>query len=216
MATMTHPALPGPPIAPGVVFQGATWDDYEAMLRIVGDRPIRVTYDQGTMEVFMPSLGHEGDSYLLGRMVDALTEEFEIPVEGGGTTTHRRQDLAKGAEPDACYWFHDKADRIRGKRELDLSVDPAPDLVIEVDVTSNSLDRLAIFAALGVIEVWRSDGDDFQFLQLGADGSYQSSETSVHFHGLPRDLIARYLAAGRSAEKTAWIRSFRAEVRRLR
>jgi len=69
-------------ISSGVLFHDVTWNDYEAMLRIVGERPIRVTYNQGTMEVFMPSLGHEGDAYLLGRMVDTLTEELAIAKEG--------------------------------------------------------------------------------------------------------------------------------------
>ena len=87
----------------GVVFHEVTWDDYEAQLRIVGDRPIRFTYDHGTMEVFLPSFGREDDAYRLGRMVDTLTEELDIPVKAGRTTTHKRQDLDRGAEPDQCY-----------------------------------------------------------------------------------------------------------------
>ena len=71
------------PATSGVVFHDVTWADYEAQLRIVGERPIRVTYDQGTMEVFMPSFGHEDDAYRLGRMVDTLTEELDIAGEGG-------------------------------------------------------------------------------------------------------------------------------------
>jgi hypothetical protein len=94
MATATTPSRKRPPTSSGVVFHGVTWDDYEAMLRIVGERPIRVTYDQGTMEVFMPSFGHECDANLLGRMVDMLTEELAISVVGGGTTTHKWQDLS--------------------------------------------------------------------------------------------------------------------------
>ena len=120
-------------------------------------------------------------------MVDMLTEELEISVEGGDTTTHKRQDLDKGAEPDKCYWFGDNARRMRGKRQLDLNRDPAPDLVIEVDVTRTSLDRLKIFAAMGVPEVWRSTGRSLQFLHLQADGTYQARTTSRNFptlHGL--------------------------------
>ncbi len=83
MATVAPQRPPQPTLAPGVVFHDVPWADYEAMLRIVGERPIRVTYDQGDMEVFMPSLGHKGDAYLLGRIVDTVTEELEIPVEGG-------------------------------------------------------------------------------------------------------------------------------------
>jgi Uma2 family endonuclease len=165
------------------------------------------------MELFMPSLGHESDAYLLGRMVDMLTEELEISMMGGGTTTHKRQDLDKGAEPDQCYWFGENAQRIRGKRTLDLDIDPAPDLVIEVDVTRGSLDRLRIFAALGVLEVWRSDGETLQFLHLQTDGSYQPGPISRSFPGLPVFAVAQFLEQGRTSDTTAWVRSFRAFVR---
>ncbi|HEX3449597.1 MAG TPA: Uma2 family endonuclease [Isosphaeraceae bacterium] len=202
-----------PPTQAGVILHDVTWNQYEAMLRIVGERPIRVTYDTGTMELFMPSLGHESDAYLLGRMVDMLTEELEISMMGGGTTTHKRQDLDKGAEPDQCYWFGENAQRIRGKRTLDLDIDPAPDLVIEVDVTRGSLDRLRIFAALGVLEVWRSDGETLQFLHLLTDGSYQPGPISRSFPGLPVFAVAQFLEQGRASDTTAWVRSFRAFVR---
>jgi Uma2 family endonuclease len=208
--TMREPEVPSSPS--GVVFDDVTWEEYETMIGLVGERPIRVTYDQGTMEVYMPSLGHERDAYVLGRMVDTLTEELGITVEGGGTTRHKRQDLEKGAEPDQCYWLHERALRIRDKRELDLSVDPVPDLIIEVDVTSASVDRLKIFAALGVPEVWRYDGRFLEILQLG-EGGYQSCETSRCFPGLSADAVGQFLEQGRNADKTTWIRSFRSFVK---
>jgi len=199
--------------APGVVFYGVTWNDYQAMLRIVGERPIRVTYNQGTMELFMLSLGHENDAYLLGRMVDTLTEELEMPVVGGDTTTHKREDLDKGAEPDKCYWLRERAERMRGKRELDLNVDPYPDLMIEVDVTHSSLDRLQIFAALGVPEVWRCKGRTLEFLHRQKTGTYRARANSRNFPGLPAAVAARFLEQGRTTDTTAWIRSFRNYVR---
>jgi Uma2 family endonuclease len=183
------------------------------MLRIVGERPIRVTYDQGTMEVFMPGFGHESDAYLLGRMVDMLTEELEIDVEGGDTTTHKRPDLDKGAEPDKCYWFGERARRLRGKRQLDLKVDPFPDLIIEVDLTHTSLDRAEIFAALGVPEIWRSTTRALQFLHLQADGTYRRATTSRNFPAVRVSSIAEFLKQGRTADKVRWTRSFRAFVR---
>ncbi len=197
----------------GLVFHGVTWDDYEAMLRIVGERRIRVTYDQGRMEVFMPSFRHDNDAYLLGRMVDMLTEELEIDMEGGGTTTHKRQDLGKGVEPDQCYWLRENALRVRGKRQLDLKVDPVPDLIIEVDVTRTSLDRIKIFAAMRVPEVWRSEGRTLQFLHLQANGTYRRRTTSRNFPTLPVSAVARFLKEGRTADKMLWIRSFRAFLR---
>jgi Uma2 family endonuclease len=213
MATAATPSRKRPPSSSGVVFYDVTWNDYEALLRIVGERPIRVTYDEGAMEVFMPSFGHECDADLLGRMINVLTEELAISVVGGGTTTHKRQDLGKGVEPDKCYWFGENARRVRGKRQLDLKVDPVPDLVIEVDVTQTSLDRLKIFVALRVPEVWRSDGRGLQFLHLQANGVYQARATSRNLPTLRVSSVARFLKQGRTDDSTDWIRSFRAFVR---
>lgn len=213
MATATAGSRRRTPASSGWVFYDVSWDDYEAMLRIVGDRPMRVTYDQGTMEIFMPSFGHNSDAYLLGRMVDLLTEELEVSVEGGDTTTHKRQDLEKGAEPDKCYWFGPNARRMSGKRQLDLNRDPAPDLIIEVDVTRISLDRIKIFAAMGVSEIWRSTSRSLQFLHLQEDETYQSRPTSRNFPPLTVSSVAQFLKEGRTADSTTWIRSFRAFVR---
>jgi Uma2 family endonuclease len=131
----------------------------------------------------------------------------------GGTTTHKRQDLEKGAEPDQCYWLRDKAERIRGKRELDLNVDPAPDLVIEVDVARGSLDRIKIFSALRVPEVWRSDGRTLQFLHRQNTGTYRARTRSRNFPTLTVTAAALFLQQGRVTEKTAWIRSLRTYIR---
>ena len=195
------------------MFREVSWADYEAQLRIVGERPIRVTYDRGTIEVFMPSLGHEDDAYRLGRMVDTLTEELEIAVKAGRTTTHKRQDLDRGAEPDQCYWLGDDASPMAGKRHLDRAVDPAPALAIEVEVTRSSLDRLTIFAALGIREIWRLADGSLRFLILQPDGTYQPRERSLAFPTLPSAEVARFLEFGRSGEDTAWVRAFRAYVR---
>ena len=213
MATMTHPSMPGPAITPGVVFQGVTWDDYEAMLRIVGERPIRVTYDRGRMEIFTPSFGHDDDAHLLGLMVESLADELDIPVKAGRSTTHKRRDLERGTEPDQCYWFGENARHMIGKRQLDLSIDPRPDLVIEVDVTSSSLERFPIFAAMGIPEVWRLAGRRLEFLHLQPDGTYQAREWSRNFPAVPAAEVARFLDLGRGEEQNAWCRSFRAFVR---
>jgi Uma2 family endonuclease len=213
MSTAAASSRKRTPAPSGFVFHDVTWDDYEAMLRIVGERRIRVIYDQGEMEIFMPTFGHDNDAFLLGHLVCILAEELDVDFEGGGTTTHKRKDLGKGAEPDECYWFGVNARHMRGKRQLDLTRDPAPDLIIEVDVTRTSLDRLKIFAAMGVPEVWRSTGRSLQFLHLQADGTYQARTTSRNFPTLPVSSVAQFLKDGRTADKRVWIRSFRAFVR---
>src|SRR4051812_48635155 len=103
-------------------------------------------------------------------MVDALSEELGIPVVAGGTVTMTRRRKQRGLEPDNCYWIANAA-AVASLRRIDLRRDPPPDLVIEVDVTSSSLDRMGIYAALGIAEVWRLDGDVLTFNVLQASNA---------------------------------------------
>jgi Uma2 family endonuclease len=200
-------------MSPDIVLDGVTWADYEAQLRIIGNRHIRVNYDSGRMELMSPLWRHGNSGYLLGRMVDVLVEEFDIQVEGADPVTLKRPDLEKAVEPDRIFYFGENAAKVQAIRELDLNVSPPPDLVIEVDVTSSSVPRLPIFAALGIPEVWRIDDDELQFLHLQPDGTYQPRDRSRAFPALLVAEAARFLEQGRAANKTAWIRTFRAYVR---
>jgi Uma2 family endonuclease len=213
MATATEPRAAAIPDVSRFVFHNVSWDDYVAMLRIVGERHIFVTYDGGDLEIMSPTYGHEDHGRILGRIVDTLTEELDIPAEAGGMTTFNRRDLGKGAEPDQCFWFREMAARVRGKKKLDMGVDPPPDLVIEVDITSSSLKRLKIFAALGTPEAWRYDGSALQFLHLQEDGTYQPREVSRNFPFFTVAEAARFLSEAGPMDKTAWIKAFRAYVR---
>jgi Uma2 family endonuclease len=197
----------------GWFFEGVSWDDYEAMLRIVGDRPIRVTYDRGRMEIMSPLWTHGSPGYLLGRMIDILVEELDLTYEPADPVTFRRRDLEKGAEPDKCFYFGENAARVRGKRDIVLPDDPPPDLVIEVDVTASSVQRLPIFAALGIPEVWRLSARGLEFLHLQTDAAYRPGDRSLAFPSLAVSVAERCLNEGLDAEKAAWGRSFRAFVR---
>jgi Uma2 family endonuclease len=209
MATVAPP----PPTWSGVVFQNVSWADYEAQLRIVGERPIRVIFDRGTMVVVMPSFAHDDEAYRLGRIVDILTEELDVEVKAGRTTTHKRQDLERGAEPDQCHWFGENARKMAGKQDLDLSIDPPPDLAIEVDPTRSSLERLPIFGSIGIAEIWRIVDGSLLFLHLKEEGSYEPRDPSLAFPNLSAHQLTPFLEQGRAAEDTAWVRSFRALVR---
>jgi Uma2 family endonuclease len=209
MATVVNKSAP----AHGVVIQGVTWDDYESMLRIVGSRPIRINYDSGRMEIMSPLQQHGHRSYLLGQLVDVLVDELRMRVVAVDPVTYNRHDLAKGVEPDKAYHFGENALRVRGKAKLDLTIDPPPDLIIEADVTSSSIPRLPIFAALGVPEVWQLDDDELNFLQLQADGSYQPRDHSLAFPGLALADASEFLDSGMNAIDTTWLREFRAFVR---
>ncbi|MFI5461154.1 MAG: Uma2 family endonuclease [Isosphaerales bacterium] len=211
MATATEPAASERHDVAGVVIDGATWADYEAMLGIIGERRIFVNYDHGVMEVMVPSHLHETIGDFLGLMVDILSEELEVPCEAGGSTTHRREDLEKGVEPDRCFWLHAKAIPMLGRRDLDLAIDPAPSLVIEVNYTSSSVDRMAIFAALGVDEVWRFHrGLEFLFLE---GGGYRQTDRSLNFPMLTLAEANRLLEKTQTTGRVPWMKAFRQHVR---
>jgi Uma2 family endonuclease len=212
--TMATAARESTTTATGFVFDGVSWDDYEAMLRIVGDGPPRVTYDEGRMEIMSPLRGHGGPSYLLGIMVSTLVEELDILYEPADPVTFRRKDLLKGVEPDKCFWFGHNAERVRHKRDVVLPADLQPDLVVEIDLTASSLERLPIFAALGIPEVWRvSEDAGLEFLHLTPDGVYLARESSLAFPALRVAEASRFFKEGLAGDKTKWGREFRRYVR---
>jgi len=210
-AIITRPPLPT--AAGRLLLRDVAWTDYEAMLRIVGERRIRVTYDAGTMEVVMPSQRQEQAAQLLGLFVPRLAEELDIPYEPLGMTTWRKPDAEKGLEPDQCYYIENEA-IVREKAILDLDVDPPPDLAIEVDITSSSLNRMGIYAGLRVPEVWRYDGATLTMLQLQPDGEYRPRESSASFPGLRPADVEYFLELGRTTDKLRWARELREWVRR--
>src|SRR5947209_6294150 len=132
---------------------GVDWREYTRMLKAFADqRGVRLTYDRGELEIMSPTFEHDNDAYILGRFVDVLTEELGLPIKGGRSTTFRRKKKQRGLEPDNCYWIAHEA-QVRGLRRIDLRIHPPPDLAIEVDVTHQSINRMRIYANLGVPEV---------------------------------------------------------------
>jgi Uma2 family endonuclease len=190
------------------------WRTYTLLLRAFAERPgVRLTYDRGELEIMSPLLMHDDDATFLCRLVFMLTEELDLPVRGGGSTTLRRRKRQKGIESDECFWIAN-AHRMAGKRRLNLRIDPPPDLAIEVDVTHSSLDRMGIYAALRVPEVWRLDSDLLWFNVLGADGVYQPATHSLSFPGLtPADLLGFLQQARKAGNQNVVVRNFREWVR---
>lgn len=194
-----------------MVLEGIRWETYESLLRDLAHRRLRLSYDRGVLEIMSPSQRHERRKALLRRMVEAMTEELGIPICSAGSTTWKRRDLEKGLEPDECYWVQHEA-AVRDLDEVDLLVHPPPDLAIEVDVHSSSVDRMGIYAALGVPEVWRHAGDRLSVSVL-ENGRYVPSDRSRAFPPLPIPDFAAWLGRREGRDETTWIRAFRAWVR---
>jgi len=206
-----------PPAGRWLRLSSVDWRTYSRLLRAFAERPgLRLTYDRGELEIMSPRLDHDDDSRFLGDMVVALTQELGLPIKRGGSTTLRRRLPRRGIEADECFWIAN-AHRMAGRRRLDLRTDPPPDLAVEVDVSHSSLDRLGIYAALQVPEVWRLDGSTLTFHVLEAGGAYATPATSRSFPFLtPADLL-RFLELARQAgDENAVELQFRTWIRQQR
>jgi Uma2 family endonuclease len=189
------------------LLRNVNWQIYKAISDALGDRPLRLTYDRGSLEFMTISPEHERYKKLLGRMVEALTLELNIPLLSLGSATCRREDIDRGLEPDECYYVQNEP-AVRGKLTLDFSVDPPPDLAIEVHIARSSLNRQGIYAALGVPEIWRFDGELLRIYRPRADGEYEECHHSPSFPFLPAQELVPFLRLVESTDETGILRSF--------
>jgi Uma2 family endonuclease len=195
-----------------VTLHGVSWETYE---RLLADHPDssapRFVYGRGTLEIMSPSPEHEDINRTLARLIEAIAEELDMNLRDLGSTTFKREDLERGFEPGSCFYIRNEG-RIRGKREIDLAVDPPPDLVIEVYITSPSLNKLPIYAGLGVPEVWRCDGRRVSILVL-ANGEYVERDAGEAFPSLTSEVLSRFVDAGRNLGRVEWLRKVRGWAR---
>ena len=194
------------------LLKNISWQTYEALLKDMESQPgIRLTYDRGILEIMAPLDPHETYSTLIGRFVETLTEELNIEIRSLGSRTCKREDLARGLEPDECYYIQNEL-VVRHLEQIDLNQDPPPDLAIEIDITSSSINRLDLYAALGVPEVWRYDGSQLIIYQL-QDGEYLVCANSPTFPQLTSSEIIRFLELRKTTGETSLSRLFRQWVR---
>src|SRR5262245_22716766 len=215
MTTATEPRTTGtsgrPPGHGPAVLSGVRWQTYEDLLADVDNRRIRLTYDRGTLEIMAPQFRHESYAGALGLLVKVLAGALKVRVKSAWSTTFRREDLERGLEPDRCFYIHNLP-AVLGKLEIDLAQDPPPDLAI--DIKSSCLDRLAIYAALDVPEVWRFDGAQFEVLLRRDATGYHQADASPTFPALPVGLVAELLNEVVALDDATQERRIRAWVRK--
>ncbi len=196
------------------VLRNVGWSGYEALLQMIGDRHTRVTYDRGDVELMSPSRDHDLFAELIGDIIKTVTEELNIPCQSLRSTTWRRPVKERGLEADNCFYLK-SLPRIRGKRgDLDLSVDPPPDLAIEIEISRSALDRMGVYASLGVPEVWRFDGETLTIERLQDDGSYAVVERGIELSAISAEEIVLWVQNGEeTGDHTEWRRNLREWVR---
>lgn len=193
--------------------ENASWELYELLLRDLEHQNVRITYDQGRMVLMSPLPIHERIKRLAGRLLEEGTLELRIRISSFGSTTWKRQDLAKGLEADECYYIQNEP-LVRGRTDIDLSRDPPPDLAIEIDITHSPIDRPGVYAALGVNEIWRFDGQRFHFLHRTAAGQYEPIESSEALPVMTPQILKQFVELA-MADEMAGLLAFRDWIRSL-
>jgi Uma2 family endonuclease len=189
-----------------VVLPCVSWETYERLLADDEERRVpRMTYDQGVLELVTPSMPHEEDAETISALVRIVSAQLGIPVRSAGSTTYRRADLHRGFEPDASFYVQSE-ERIRGQREVDLTVDPPPDVVLEMEMSRSARDKLPLFASLGIPELWRCDGERVSILILEQD-HYCESSSSQALPVLTSEVLTQFLAESRTMLSPDWFQA---------
>lgn len=184
-----------------LMLRNISWEFYGKLLEALGEhRAVRLHYDRGNLELMVPLEAHERPNELIGLLVRILAMELGLTLKGLGTTTLRRSDLQKGAEPDKCYYLQNEP-LVRG-REVNLVSDPPPDLVIEIDITHTDIDKNALYAQMGVPEFWRFNGRNLTIYQLW-QGQYREVLASPAFPDISQEVVCGFLQQCSAIGETA-------------
>lgn len=191
-----------------ILLSDISWDFYVAFCEEIGERPIRLTYNEGLLEIMITKAPHEFYRKMLAKLIEIIILELNIPVRSGGSMTFQRKDLEKGFEPDDCWWIAQEAE-VRCKEEFDFRHDPPPDLAIEIEISHSLVKRVSIFAAIGVNELWRHNGKQLRFCVRQDDGTYEDRDTSLAFPFLKPTDLEPYLRIDDDVDETTRVRRFR-------
>ncbi len=189
-----------------MLLSSISWETYVSLINDTQSAGKLLTYDRGDLEIMSPMMPHETAKRLLARMIDRFTEINQIEVQSSSSTTFRRADIQRGFEADESYYVQN-APAIRGKEQIDLTIDPPPDIVIEIEMSRSAINKLALFASMGVPEVWRYNNSRLRIERLDGQ-NYAQTDTSVSLPGFPLKIAENILSRRASENETQLIREF--------
>ena len=200
-------------VQPGqqLLLKNISWQQFETILEELGEgRAARLSYSNGWLEIMVPLPEHEKDKEIIGDLVKILLEELGIDFEPLGSTTFKSELMTQAVEPDACFYIENHQ-AVIGKTRIDLTVDPPPDLAIEIDITSRT--KFENYQRLGVPELWRWTRRGLQ-INLLQEETYVESNISSNFSGIPIiELINRTVQQNLSVGRSQAIREFKRWVK---
>ncbi|KYC38136.1 hypothetical protein WA1_37950 [Scytonema hofmannii PCC 7110] len=195
------------------VLENISWQTFKAMLaEMSNQRNTRLAYDNGILEIMSPLMPHENSNRLIEVFIGVLCEELGLEIKRAGSLTLTRDDLERGGEPDSSYYIQNES-LVRDKENIDLATDPPPDLVLEVEYSRPKVDKLKLYAAMGIPEFWRYNGTVLRFYVLGS-GEYSEVQLSPSFVSVPVKEIPRFIRESRTNGEMSTTRAFRKWVRR--
>jgi Uma2 family endonuclease len=195
-----------------ISLRDVSWEEYERILVALDERPwLRVTYDQGKLEIMTLSPEHENPARIFTHLISVLAEATGVDFLCFGSTTLRLEKISGGLEPDDCYYIGDFS-AVAGIKKMDLNLSPPPDLAVEIDISHESLRKFHIYAGLKVKELWRYDGSQIEFYRLTED-RYEAIETSDQFPFLPPRVLPDFITVGQTQGIIAMRRAFGEWVR---
>jgi Uma2 family endonuclease len=196
MQVSEQPGQPSGDAERRFLLEGVPWEAYVSLRDGLDDSGIRMTYLEGRLELVGPSEIHEEEKKLIARLLEAWADEHDVDLRGFGSATYRREGERRGLEPDECY--------VVGPKEPDA----VPQLAIEVVVGSPLIDKLEVYAGLGIPEVWVWQSSSRSMsVHLLVGGTYRHAERSALLPGLNLALLASFVRAGES--HTALVKAYR-------
>ena len=194
------------------LLENISWSTFETLLKEIGNRRgYRIAYDNGMLEIMSPLYEHENPKIQSDRFIFILAEELGIEIKSAGSMTLKQEQAKKGIEPDNCYYIQSEP-AVRGRQELDLETAPPPDLAIEIDITSSSVNKLAIYSALRVPELWLYNGRVLKFYQV-VEREYIERDFSIAFSFLSVGRMLYFLEQSKTMGEISLLKSFRSWVR---
>lgn len=188
-----------------------SWQQYKQILEgISWHRAARIAYDDGKLEIMIPTSGHEDDKEIISDLLKVLLEEQNKEFRALGSALFEQQATLKGIKPDQCFYIQNEA-AIRGKRRIDISSAPPPDLVLEIDTATRT--HLKTYEALKVPELWQFSESKLAIYVLHA-GQYAEIKESLIFPGIPiKEVIPYCLEQSRKIGRNSVIKDFRGWVK---
>jgi Uma2 family endonuclease len=198
------------------ILQPISWTTFNNLLTELGNqRNTRLTYHQAVLEIMTPLGEHENNNRFIDDIVRILAEELNLPLKKMGSLTLKKDNLQQAVEPDSCYYLTQEP-LVRNKQNIDLNIDPPPDLVLEIDITNTSLNKLPIYASLQVPEIWRYNGRSLQVFVLDLDKrEYNQVIISPTFPQLNIESIPQLISQSLIVGETATLKTFRNTLREI-